>query len=184
MTDASGNNLDVVISEAALRERVAALGLQISSDYQDRGVHCVGVLENCFIFLADLVREIQCEVRCQFIKPYPREIVDRIVDGNVTTTEIFYAPEVEVAGRHILLCDGILSSGQTTDFLVRNFQARGAASVAVCGLLDRTSARRVHLSVAYSGFEVGPEWFAGYGLGSPGLDRNLPYIFAAPALRD
>jgi hypoxanthine phosphoribosyltransferase len=178
MTDTSARNYEVVISEAELRERIATVGLQISRAYESRVLHCVGVLENSFIFFADLVREIKCDVRCQFVKPFVREIADR----NIPTTEIFYAPEVDVEGRHVLLCEGILSTGQTTDFLVRNFQARGAASVAVCGLLDRQSARCIHLNVAYFGFQVGSGWVAGYGLGSPLLGRNLPFIFAAPNL--
>jgi hypoxanthine phosphoribosyltransferase len=176
MIDSSARKYEVVISEDQLRERIAIMGQQISRDYENRVLHCVGVLENSFIFFADLVREIKCDVRCQFVKPFVREVVDQ----GVITTEIFYAPEVDVEGRDVLLCEGILATGQTTDFLLRNFQARGAASVAVCGLLDRLSDRCVNLSVAYFGFQVGPEWFAGYGLGSPVLDRNLPFICARP----
>jgi hypoxanthine phosphoribosyltransferase len=165
-----------VISEAQLRQRIAALGRQISHDYQGRVLHCVGVLENGFLFVADLVREITCDVRWQFVRPHVHELDDH----RVATTEIFYAPDVEVEGRHILLCEGILSTGQTTEFLLRNFQARGAASIAVCSLLDRHVDRRVSLDVAYCGFLVGPQRLAGFGLGTPTLNRNLPFIFASP----
>ena len=169
----------VVISESQLRQRIATLGAQISRDYQGRAVHLVGVLENGFLFAADLVRAITCEVHCEFVKPYTHVFRDR----NTETTQIFYAPEIDVAGKHILLCEGILSTGLTTEFLIHNFQARGAASIAVCSLLDRLSDRRVNLDVAYYGFQVGPQWLAGFGLG-PGphtLQSNLPFIFAAPA---
>lgn len=169
---------EFVISEAQLRRRIASLGRQISHDYQGRVLHCVGVLENGFLFVADLVREITCDVRCQFVKPYVHEFYDH----HIATTEIFYAPEIDVEGQHILLCGGILSTGQTTEFLLRNFQARGAASIAVCSLLDRHFDRRVYLDVAYCGFLVGPQRLAGFGLGTPTLNRNLPFIFAAPEL--
>lgn len=169
---------ELVISEAQLHERIAAMGRQISHDYQGRIVHCVGILDSAFVFVADLVREIDCRVRCQFVKPFTREIID----NNTATREIFFAPEVDVKGAHVLLCEGILSSGQTIDFLIRNFQARGAASTALCCLLNRQSDRRVNVDVAYCGFEIGQEWLAGFGLGTPTeyLDRNIPFIYAAP----
>jgi hypoxanthine phosphoribosyltransferase len=167
---------DIVVSEAQLQTRISALGRRISRDYQGRSIYCVGVLENGFIFLADLLRSIQGNVRCQFVRTNVREILE----NNISTTEIFYTPEVDVTSQHVLLCEGIVSSGQTTEFLIRNLKARGAASIAVCTLLDRQSARRVDLEVNYYGFQVGPQWLAGFGLGSPTLERNLPFIFAAP----
>jgi hypoxanthine phosphoribosyltransferase len=172
MEEQFSNNYEIAISEEQLHERITALGRQISQDYEGRVVHCVCVLENGFLFLADLVRAMTCDVRCQFVKPYVRELDTR--------TEIFYAPEVDVEGEHVLLCEGILSTGHTTDFLARNFEARGAASVAICGLLDRPSDRRVDLTVAYTGFQVGSERLAGFGMGMPMLKRNLPFIFSVP----
>lgn len=169
----------VAISEAELRERIASLGQQISNDYQGRVVHCVGVLESAFIFTADLVRAIGGDVRCQFVKPF----TNVLSSGGTEFTQILYSPEVVVQGEHVLLCEAILATGQTTDFLIRNFYARGAASVAVCALLDRPSDRRVQLDVAYSGFSIGPERLAGYGLsaGPSALLSNVPYIFKLDA---
>ena len=171
-------NYDVIVSEAQLQARIAALGRRISRDYEGRPLYCVGVLENGFIFLADLLRSIHGDVRCQFVRTNVRELNE----NNIATTEIFYTPEFDVEGQHVLLCDGIVSSGLTTEFLVRNLKARGAASIAVCALLDRQSARRVDLDVTYYGFQVGPQWLAGFGLGAPTRERNLPFIFAAPEL--
>ena len=168
----------VVISEAELRQRIEALGQQISKDYEGRVVHCVGVLESGFIFIADLVRALTCEVRCQFVKPY----TDVVCERDTQMTQIFYSPDIEVHGEHILLCEAILSSGLTADFLIRHFQARGAASVAICSLLDRPSDRCVEVDIAYYGFRVGPQRLAGFGLsaGSSALFSNVPYIFAIP----
>jgi hypoxanthine phosphoribosyltransferase len=179
MARRSVDNYEILITEGQLRQRIADLGGQVSRDFQGRVVHCVGVLENGFVFVADLVRSITCDVQCQFVKPYIREVYPQ----SITTTEIFYAPEVQIEGEHVLLCEGIVSTGQTTDFLVRNFQARGAASVAICCLLDRQSNRRVSLNVTYSGFQVENHWLAGFGLGRPILDRNLPFICVVPEPR-
>ncbi len=127
------------------------------------------------------MRAISCEVHCHYIMPYVHELHDR----DVATTQIFYAPEIDVHGRHILICEGILSTGQTTEFLRRNFLARSAASVSVCSLLDRQSDRRVDLQPTYCGFCVGPQRLAGFGLANsaPATERNLPFIFAAPDMR-
>ena len=92
-------------------------------------------------------------------------------ENQVEVKEIFYTPEVDVTGEHILLCEAILSTGLTTDFLIRHFKARGAASVAVCGLLDRPADRRVEIDVANYGIRVGSERLAGYGL-SAGNSRG------------
>jgi hypoxanthine phosphoribosyltransferase len=174
------HDCQVVISESQLRQRIASLGAQISRDFAGRSLLCVGVLENGFLFAADLVRAITCDVQCEFVKPYTHVFRD----GNTETTQIFYAPEIDVRGKHILLCEGILSTGLTTEFLTHNFLARGAASIAVCSLLDRLRDRRVNIDVAYYGFQVGPQWLAGFGLGpaSHTLQSNLPYIYAAPGV--
>jgi hypoxanthine phosphoribosyltransferase len=178
MLEAVAANYQIVISEAQLRQRIESLGRQISRDFQGRVVCCVGILEDGFVFVADLVRAITGNVICQFVKPHTQGLAER----NGDTTEIFYAPEADVEGQHVLLCHGLLSTGQTTDFLIRNFQARGAASVAVCALLDRQAARRVQLEVKYCGFLIGPQFLAGYGLGTPDLNRNLPFVYAAPEI--
>jgi hypoxanthine phosphoribosyltransferase len=176
LSQVARKDYEIVISESQLQSRIAALGRRISHDYAGRPIFCIGVLENAFIFVADLVRSIQGDVRCQFVRTNVREILD----NNVNTTEIFYAPEVDVERQHVLLCEGIVSSGQTTDFLIRNLKARGAASIKVCTLLDRQSARRVQIEADYFGFQVGPQWLAGFGLGSPTRQRNLPFVVAAP----
>ncbi len=101
----SAANYRIVISETQLRERIAAMGRQISKDYEGRVVFCVGVLEDGFVFVADLVRAITGDVLCQFVKPHTQGIRD----SNVATKQIFYAPEVDIVGQHVLLCQGMLS---------------------------------------------------------------------------
>jgi hypoxanthine phosphoribosyltransferase len=105
-----------------------------------------------------------------------------IYDHELATTEIFYAPKMDIEGQHVLLCVGLLSTGLTTEFLVRTYQAQGAASVSICALLDRPSDRRVDLPIAYHGFQIGPQRLAGFGLGTPLLGRNRPFIFTAADL--
>jgi len=91
--------------------------------------------------------------------------------------EIFFSHELEIKGQHVLLVEGLVHSGVTTEFLMNDLRARGAASVKVITLLDRQSARRVQLQPDYFGFLVDNAFLVGYGLGSPDqTNRNLPYL--------
>lgn len=162
----------VVISAEQIRDRIRQLARQISDDYRGRTLHAVGVLEDGFIFMADLVRALDLPVLCQFVKPEHKEISQ----AGSTATEIFFSPEVQVEGAHVLLVMGLLETGITTEFLLRNLLARGAASAKVATLLDRQSARRISLVPDYFGFAVDDRFVFGYGLGAPQLRRNLPYV--------
>lgn len=161
----------VLLSAEQIKKRVQEMARQISADFKGRTVYLVGVLENGFIFMADLVRELEVPIVCQFVKPALKE-----ADANVT--EIFFSPEVDVNGQHVLLVETLVQSGVTSEFLMRNLIGRGAASVKLAALLDKQSARRVPLQPDYFGFLMNESFVVGYGLGTPHLGRNLPYIAA------
>ncbi|MGH9566500.1 MAG: phosphoribosyltransferase, partial [Candidatus Angelobacter sp.] len=156
-----------------IRKRVQEMARQISRDFQGKTVHAVGVMENGFIFMADLIRELDVPVVCQFVQPEFKQT-------NSSTTEIFFTPEVDVGSKDVLLVETLIQSGVTSEFLVRNLTGRGASSVKLAVLLDKHGARRVSLQPDYFGFLLNDNFVVGYGLGTPHLGRNLPYI-AAPA---
>src|SRR2546430_17629755 len=90
------------------------------------------------------------------------------------TTLFRSSHEPDIKGEHVLLVEGLLHSGVTSEFLMNDLRARGAASVKLATLLDRQSARRVQLQPDYFGFLVGEAFLVGYGLGSPQQgNRNL-----------
>jgi len=161
----------ILLSAEQLRKRVQEMARQISADFQGKTLYVVCVLENGFVFMADLVRELEIPVVCQFVKP-------QFKDTNPSTTEIFFSPEVDVKGQHVLLVETLVQSGITSEFLMRNLVGRGAASVKLAALLDKQSARRVPLQPDYFGFLMNESFVVGYGLGAPQLGRNLPYIAA------
>jgi hypoxanthine phosphoribosyltransferase len=173
MTQATQAKPQVVISGEQIQKRVRELARHISDDYKGKTVHVLGVLENGFIFLADLVRAIEVPVICQFIKPQYRADL-----GNVM--EIFFSHSLAIRDQHVLLVEGVVHSGVTTDFLMNDLRGRGAASVKIATLLDRQSARRVQLQPDYFGFLVDSTFLMGYGLGSPDqTGRNLPHLAAS-----
>ena len=162
----------VLLNAEQIAKRVKELARQISDDYKGKTLHAICVLENGFIFMADLLRDVTVPTVCQFVKPEFTEVQT----GSVTTTEIFFSPEIKVEGQHVLLIEALVQSGITSDFLIRNILARGAASVKLAVLLDKQAARRISLQPDYFGFLIDESFVVGYGLGAPQLGRNLPYI--------
>jgi len=166
--------LRVVISSEQIQKRVREMARQISNDYQGKTIHALALLENGFMFMADLVRALEVPVICQFIKPRYRHNQQGTPAGAL---EIFFSHDAEIRGHHVLLIEGLIHSGVTTEFLMSDLRSRGAASVKVATLLDRQSARRVQLQPDYFGFLVDEAQLLGYGLGSPEqTHRNLSYL--------
>jgi hypoxanthine phosphoribosyltransferase len=175
MSSAKMEPLRPVITTEQIQKRVKELGRQISDDYKGQTIQVLAVLENAFMFLADLVRVLEAPVVCQFIKPkYSRG------KGSGDVMEIFFSHEPDIKGQHILLVEGLVHSGVTTEFLMSDLRSRGAASVKLVTLLDRQSARRVSLQPDYFGFLVDEGFLVGYGLGAvEQTNRNLSYLAIA-----
>jgi hypoxanthine phosphoribosyltransferase len=178
MSGLKADTLRQVIAADQIQKRVKELGRHISDDYQGQTIQALAVLENAFMFMADLVRALDVPVVCQFIKPkYTKQ------QGKQTAEvmEIFFSHEPDIRGQHILLVEGLVHSGVTSEFLMNDLRARGAASVKLVTLLDRQSARRVALQPDYFGFLVDETFLVGYGLGAmEQINRNIPYLAASP----
>lgn len=165
-----------VITAEQIQKRVKELARQISDDYRGRPIQMLAVLENAFMFQADLGRALEMPVVCQFIKP---KYTHPQASSGSDVMEIFFSHEPDIRGQHILLVEGLVHSGVTTEFLMNDLRARGAASVKLVTLLDRQSARRVPLQPDYFGFLVDDTFLVGYGLGATEqTNRNLPYLAA------
>jgi hypoxanthine phosphoribosyltransferase len=175
MTSSPMPTLRQVISADQIQKRVRELGRQISDDYRGQTVVALGILENAFIFMSDLVRAMDVPVVCTFIKPRYKQMTK----GEAPLLEIFFSHELPIEGKNVLLVEGLVHSGVTTEFLMSDLRARGAASVKLVTLLDRQAARRVPLQPDYFGFLVDEAFLCGYGLGSPEqTGRNMPYLAA------
>src|ERR1700758_3568318 len=115
-----------VITTEQIQKRVKELGRQISDDYKGQTIQMLAVLENAFMFLADLVRSLDVPVVCQFIKPrYTRPPSGATHD----VMEIFFSHEPDIRGQHILLVEGLVHSGVTSEFLMSDLRSRGASSM-------------------------------------------------------
>jgi hypoxanthine phosphoribosyltransferase len=172
VTKDSNHNLKVLLSEPDIRRRVRVLAKQISKDYAGKTLHVVGILDDCFMFMPDLVRALTIPAVCSFVTCRVRDSDT----GLVAMREIMYLPPVDAAGKDILIVQGILQSGITFDHLWRTLTAQHPASVRTAVLLDKTEERKTDIKVDYAGFELSGKFLVGYGLGYQEQYRNLPYL--------
>ncbi len=165
--------MNIVYSRKDLAVRVARIGRRISKDYRGCTLDVVAILENSFLFAADLVRAISCPVICHFVRA---EV--RAVDlGGVRWPEVFFSTPPRLAGRHVLLLDAMLNTGVTQSFLWQRFEECRPRSLRLAVLFDREKEHKVNLKPTYVGFANASKYWVGYGLAGPdGLYRNLPYV--------
>lgn len=162
----------IIITESELKERIAALGLQITKDYQDKPLVIVSILKGSFIFTSDLIRQIQLPLTVDFmaVSSY----------GNATQStgvvKIIKDLDKSIEGKHILIVEDIIDSGLTLTYLKEILSARGTASIKICTLLDKPAHRKEKVAIDYVGFEVPDEFIVGYGIDYAEQYRNLPYI--------
>jgi len=169
-------HLKVEYTAAKLAARIAQMGRAISKDYEGKTLDVVIILENSFLFGADLVRKMTGNVVCHFVRAEMRDVVV----GGFERKEIYYTPEPRLAGRDVLLVDAVLHSGVTLDFLVKRMtHTSHPRSLRVAVLFDRPGDRRVDLQPDYFGWQIASKYLVGYGLpGKDGLFRNLPHVAA------
>jgi hypoxanthine phosphoribosyltransferase len=168
---AGGSKIEVLIAEADLRARVAALGAQITRDYAGRSLVVVGVLKGSFVFMADLVRAIDLPIAVEFIGISSYE-------GTTTTGVVKITSDLtrSIEGKDVLLVEDIVDTGLTMRYLLDNLATRAPASLEVCALLEKPARARVTIPIRYRGFVIGDEFVVGYGLDWDGRMRNLPYV--------
>ena len=170
--------LRMVYSPTRLAARMASLGRSISRDYSGRTLHVVILLENAFVFAADLLRRISCPVVCHFVRSEMRDVK---MDGH-DRREVFFSRQPPLKGRDVLLIDAVLRSGVTQDFLLKRLLESRPRSLRLAVLVDKPEDRRVDLKPDYFGFAAASKYYVGYGLaGNQGQFRNVPYICVARA---
>jgi len=165
--------IDVQYSSRQIAARVAEMGREISRTYGNGRVDVVAMLDNAFVFAADLVRQISSPVACHFVKA---ELRDVHLNG-LQRREVFFSYNPELKGRDVLVVDAVLHSGVTLEFFVRRLMDCQPRSIRVAVLLDKPEERRVPLQPDYLGFSAASKYLVGYGLPDvEGLHRNLADI--------
>ncbi len=163
---------EILIGEDELQARIAALGEEISRDYEGRDLLLVGVLKGAVFFMADLMREltVSCEIDFMAISSYGAGT------DSSGVVRILKDLDINISGRDVLVVEDIIDSGLTLSYLMRSLRARKPASVEICALLTKPERREVEVPVRYTGFEIPNKFVIGYGLDFDERYRNLPYV--------
>ena len=162
----------IMFSEEDLKKRIHELGEQISRDYEGKSPVFVGILKGCFIFMADLMRQVtvRCTVDFMAVSSY----------GNALSTtgavKINKDLSQDIEGKHVILVEDILDSGITLNYLTKYLKNRNPASLAIVTLMDKPSRRIAPIQSDYCGFVVPDEFLLGYGMDFEEEYRNIPFL--------
>lgn len=160
----------VLVSREEIQKAVARIGAQITEDYRGKDLFVIGVLKGGFMFMADLVREIQIPLQLDFIA------VSSYGSSTKTSGVVRMIKDIDkpLDGKHLLIVEDIIDSGVTLKYLKEMFATRGPLSIRVCTIFDKPSRRKVEMKGDYVGIEIPDEYVIGYGLDYDGVYRNLP----------
>lgn len=164
--------VEVLISREKVEERIKELAKEIEKDYAGKELVCVGLLKGSVMFMADLIKAVDLDLRIDFMK------VSSYGSGTNSTgvVKILKDVDVDLAGKDVLIVEDIIDTGLTIlnvkDFLSK----KNPKSVKVCTLLDKPSRRKVEVKGEYVGFEIPDEFVVGYGLDLDEKYRNIPFV--------
>jgi hypoxanthine phosphoribosyltransferase len=162
----------IAFDREAIAHRVREMGAEITAAYPEGDLLVLGLLKGSFVFLADLVREIQRPLHVDFL------VASSYGDGTVSSgnVRLVYDPETNLEGKHILLVEDIVDTGRTLSKLMELLSARKPASIEICALLHKHIATELHHPTKFIGFDAPHEFLVGYGLDHAENFRHLPYV--------
>ncbi len=169
----NGEIFSVYLTKEELEKRVAELGEQLDKDYEDKHPIFIGVLNGAYIFLSDLMRQVQipCEVDFLKLSSYGDE---KVSSGQVTDLKDI---DADIEGRHVILVEDIVDTGLSMKYLVEKLRKKNPASIATVTLLHKTEATHHDVQLDYVGFEIPTLFVLGYGLDYAQEGRNLAQIY-------
>lgn len=163
---------EVLYSKEQIEQKVKELGQTLSRDFAGRNPIVICVLKGAFVFMADLVKnlDIPLEVDFMAVSSYGQSTESSGI------VKIVKDLDVSVENREVLIVEDIIDSGLTLSYLVDVLNRRNAKSVTIATLFEKPGRRTVDLQVDYTGFELPDEFVVGYGLDYAEKYRNLPYL--------
>ncbi|MCF0123224.1 MAG: hypoxanthine phosphoribosyltransferase [Ruminiclostridium sp.] len=164
---------EILFTREQLSSRIKELAAQISEDYRGKAPVVIGILRGCFIFMADLVRELdipQMTLDFMSVSSYGKGTVSSgLVNIKLDTSET-------ITGRDVILVEDILDTGNTLSKLVEELGKRNPASLRLCVLLDKTERRVTPIQADYVCFQIPDGFVVGCGLDYNQQYRQLEYV--------
>lgn len=167
--------IDELISAKAIAARIESLAREISTAFAGtEKLVVIGLLRGSFIFIADLVRELDLPAEVDFLE------VSSYGNATESSREVRILKDLrgEIEGRDVLVVEDIIDTGHTLTRVLEILRTRKPARVEVCALLDKPARREVPVQARWIGFEIPDAFVVGYGIDYAQRNRNLPYIGA------
>lgn len=162
----------VLFTEDEVRRKIKELARQITGDYAGQEIMVVGILKGAFIFMADLVREIDLPLQLDFMD------VSSYGVSTVSSGEVRIMKDLDdsIEGKHVLIVEDIIDTGLTLNYIREILEKRSPKSLRICCLMDKPSRRRSSIQPDYTGFVIEDLFVVGWGLDYAERYRNYPAI--------
>ncbi len=166
------DEVEVLLTEVVVRHRIKELAREISSDYEGQEILVVGILKGAFIFMADLVREIEVPLKLDFMD------VSSYGNSAVSSGEARIMKDLEesIEGKNVIIVEDIIDTGLTLNYITEILKKREPQSLRICCLLDKPSRRQSTIQPDYTGFVIEDLFVVGWGLDYAERYRNYPAI--------
>jgi hypoxanthine phosphoribosyltransferase len=164
--------LQVLVTKAEIAATIKRLASAITRDYREKNPLLLGILKGSFVFLADLVRQLDFPLEVEFVR------LSSYSSGKQTSGRVrmMQGLKSDVQGRHVLVVEDIVDTGITCAYFLEYLKKKNPASLKLCALTDKPSRRRVPLTIDYNGITVPDKFIVGYGIDCDEKYRNLPDI--------
>lgn len=167
------NKIIELYSKIKIKERIKELGVEITNNYdKDDEIIIICLLKGAFIFASDLVREIDRDVKIEFMNVSSYG-ADKVSSGKIN---ILSDISIDIKDKNIIIIDDIIDTGHTLFEIKKILEKKGPKKIELCTLLDKKEGRKVTINVNYNGFECPNKFVVGYGMDAGSKYRNLPNI--------
>lgn len=162
------------IPEKDIRKKVEEIAHNISEKYKDKEPVLIGVLNGCFIFIADLIRKISIPTEVDFIR-LASYGPNNISNGNIKLTKDI---ELLLRGKPVIIVEDIVDTGLTLSYLIKHIKKKSPESIRICALINKFERRQKEIGIDFRGFDIEEGFLVGYGLDYSEKYRHLPYILS------
>lgn len=164
---------EILLSEQDIKDIVKKVGAEITRDYADKNPLVIAVLRGAVVFMADIMRAIECPLSIDFMA------VSSYGDGVKSSGVVRIVKDLDtkIEGRHVIIVEDVLDSGLTLSYLVRMLKSRNPASIEIAAFLVKDiEGKRPAIDPRYVGTHVPDKFVVGYGLDYAERYRNLPFV--------
>jgi hypoxanthine phosphoribosyltransferase len=172
MSQPGSNQLKILLEREEIAKAVARIAAEIRQDYQGKRLLLIGVLKGSFIFMSDLVRQLDMDIEVVFVQ------LASYYSATESSGKVTLIQDIQktISGKDVVVIEDIVDTGITTNFLLEHLKKKNPASLKLCALVDKPSQHKVAVSIDYLGFSLPNKFIVGYGMDFDEQFRGLPCI--------